>query len=439
MRYAVALVCLLALSTAHADGDLMSVYQDALKSDPILREARANLQANQELRPQARSTLMPSVEAGADAAWTDVDQELDSGVDSNVDYTTTTLSLTLTQPIFRYSSIPLLRQAKSEIAAAEAALTAAEQELILRTAQRYFDVLTARDTLRFAESELEAIERQLEQAEQRFDVGLIAITDVQEARASRDLAVSRLIQARNDLANSEEALRELTARSYGALYTLRDQVPLVTPQPEVMAAWTRAAEEQNWSLAQAKFAAESAMHNIGVQRGDHFPTLDLVANTQQQDQSDGLNAGNTNSTTLQLTLNVPLFRGGRTNSEVRQAQYQYTAAQERLEAARRSTVRNAADAYRGVQSSIQQVRALGQARQSTRTALEAVEAGFEVGTRTIVDVLAAQREIFRAERDYQQARYAYLLSTLRLKLAAGSLAERDLRAVNALLVSTSAE
>lgn len=434
MRMLPLLALLLTATGAQAADDLMTVYQQAQRHDPVINQAKAALNAAEELRPQARAALLPTI--GATGGYERVRQDFDGSTSSSDDsFPSRSWSIQLTQPLFRYSSFILLKQADAQIAQSGAEFAAAEQNLITRAGEAYFGVLAALNALQVAQAEQAAVARQLEQAERRFEVGLIAMTEVHEARARRDLVAAQVIEAESLLASQLGVLEELTGRASWNLAPLRAEIPLTPPEPADPQAWQRTAEEQNWRLTAQRYAAEVALHTVGVRRGDHFPSLDLRGDYGAVNQDGGRFAGETRETSVGLNLTVPLYQGGAVNARIREAQHRYTFAREQLEETRRAVLRQTGDAYRGVLSSILRVRALEQAVVSTQSALEATEAGFEVGTRTIVDVLDAQRERFRAERDLQQARYDYLLNTLRLKQAAGTLAPEDLAAVNRLLKS----
>ena len=426
------------LVQASAAEDLMTIYRQAKRSDPVLKQSQAAYSASQELKPEARAALLPSISASAGydreyQKWSPVGPSiLQPGSDN---FTNWNYGIQLTQPLFHYSSLVLLKQADARIGQAAAEQAAAEQNLMIRAAQRYFDTLSAMDDLRYAKADEEAIKRQLDQARQRYKVGLIASTDVQEAKARYDLARARVIAAENGLANAKEALRELTGSEHGTLAELGREVPLKKPDPENVSAWEGKAQQQNWQLAAAKKAAQVAMENIRVQRGGHYPTLDLVGQYGKQNSGGGYLPLDTNTASLGLQVNVPIYQGGGVNAKVSQAQYQYTGAEQKLEEVRRTVIRKTTDSYRGIESSILRVEALKQALASTQSALKATEAGYQVGTRTIVEVLNAQQERFGAERDYLKSQYNYLLNTLRLKQAAGTLSEDDLRLINSLLAS----
>ena len=426
-------LALLPVNPAAAES-LLDVYEQARDSDPQFQQAIADRRAREEALPQARAGLRPDVSISTTFSAIDSESDIADPAGSSDQFRQLTYGVELTQPLYRYARARGVDRASALVEQARADFAAAEQALILRAAERYFAVLDAREAVDAARANLEAIQRQLEQAEQRFEVGVVARTDVEEARARADLARAELLQAEDDLATERERLRELTDRAPAELQTVREGVDLTPPSPRDPAAWRERAEADNWQLMAARFAAEAAMEGIEVERGGRFPQLDLVA------AYDGLNrygAGGRDPSSDELSagvrLSLPLYQGGGIDANIREAQFRYTEAREVLEEARRTVTRDAADAYRGVLTALERVRALQQARISTRAALDATEAGFEVGTRTIVDVLNAQREVFNAERDYQQARHAYLVNTLRLQQAAGSLGLADLREVNALL------
>ncbi len=406
--------------------DLMESYQQALENAPALKAADAERLANRELLPQSRALWLPrldaSIKAGTDR-WT-----LKSGVTN--DYSTHSYGLSLSQTLYNRASQVQLDLAGERVAQAEAAYGVVQQNIILDVAQRYFDILAAIDNLEFTKAERAAIGRQLEQAQQRFDAGLIAITDVQEAQARHDSAASREITARNRLDSAVEALHELTGAESGELNPLSREIPLLTPQPNDIEAWVHAARENNLQLQVARHAAKVAQQEIKRRSAGHYPSLSLVGSYQHSEAGAIPYVVTGDLTSLSLQLNLPIYQGGGVSSRTRQARFQYRQASDDLEKQQRRVLRAARDAYRSVIAGISQVKALEQALASNRTALEATEAGFEVGTRTIVDVLNVQQELFRARRDHAVAHYDYLLATLRLKQAAGTLGVEDLQQVN---------
>src|SRR5690606_540433 len=384
--------------------DLLEVYQRALQNDPIIREADANRLASRESKPQALAALLPQLEASGgyskdDEKFSRFQPQAESRdspelifvpvtTDSDTDGYQYTIQLR--QTLFRWDQWAALKRADAEVAQAEADFQAAQQDLIQRTAQRYFDVLAAQDTVEAAEATLEAFSRQLEQANKRFEVGLIAITDVQESRAAHDQAAANVIQAKRNLATAQELLRELTGEPFDSLAAPVDDMPLKTPDPENEDQWVNTALEQNLRIISARLATDIAKQDVRVARSGHLPTVELVARRRDFDfgGTSISNAGSTSPTdrsqtadSIGIQVTFPIYSGGATSSRARQRVYLHRAAQERLERTARETERAARDAYLGVLSEISRVRALRQALESSRTALQATEAGFEVGTR----------------------------------------------------------
>ncbi len=348
---------------------------------------------------------------------------------------TTRWQLSLRQTIFRWDQIVNLRRADKTVARAEADREAAQQDLIVRVTQRYFDVLAAEDRLLARHANKNAIARQLEQAKQRFDVGLIAITDVQESQAAFDQSVADEIAAKRSLATAREFLREITGQYVGELSAPVENLPLRNPDPSSEKEWIDRAMAQNLALVSSRIDEELARDEISFRRNGHYPTIDLVASTGNSDSESDRNNNDIgflpnnsdfDSDSISIQFNLPIFAGGTTSSRVKEAVYLHRASREQLLRVSRETERATRDAYLGVLSEISRVQALQQAVQSSRTALEATEAGFEVGTRTIVDVLNAQFQLFQAITNYYQARYDYILNAMRLRQAAGMLAVQDL-------------
>ncbi len=454
LPFAVGLLLAMAAGAAGAV-DLLDVYQRALQSDPQIREAEATRLATLESKPQALAALLPQIdlagsynEREADGSTTFLQipalglppVTVTSGFETDADFWQ--YQLRLTQSVYRWDQWVALRRADSQVAQAEVDYRAAEQDLMFRVSQRYFDVLASKDTLDAAEATLEAVSRQLEQAEKRFEVGLIAITDVQEAKAAHDEAVAGVIASKRTLATNQELLRELTGELFRDLEAPGEDLPLATPDPENEDQWVNTALEQNLRLISSRLAADIAKENVRTARTGHYPTLDLVLTRQEFDQKStqtnitdsgrfsGPSDQDSTQDTISLQLTFPIYSGGGTSSRVREQVYLHRAARERLERTARETERATRDAYLGVLSEISRVRALKQALESSRTALQATEAGFEVGTRTTVDVLLARRRLFDAQTAYARSRYDYLLNVIRLKQAAGSLGVPDIEQIN---------
>ncbi len=434
--------------------DLKEVYERALTSDPLIREADANRLATRESKPQAVATLMPQIAANANyqknesvgsqvvVNTEDTANPTIDTVERETDGTRQGWNVELRQSVFRWQNGAELKRSDVEGAQAEAEYVVAQQDLILRTAEAYFNVLAARDTLEAAQAAYDAIGRQLEQSEKRFEVGLIAVTDVQDAKSAFDSASAALIQGKRNLATNGEILRELTGDAWDALEKPGNDMPLAGPNPASPEDWVKLAMDQNAQLTASRLAAEVNRQVVSIERGGHFPQVDLVVSRGEfEDDGNFTNGGgvtfpndsDSDDTTYGVQFTLPIFTGGMTASRVRQAQYRYTAAKERLERTARETERSTRDAYLGVNSEVARVQSLKQAVDSAQTALQATEAGYEVGTRTSVDVLQARQRLFQSQTDYARSRYDYLLNVLRLQQAAGTLDRKGLDDINGLL------
>jgi len=413
--------------------DLLQVYQDALANDAELRAAEANYRAVLEAKPLARSAQLPQISASAEAGNFRSDPEDRDSIDGN-QYN---LSLNLFQSLFDRRNQIGVTQADLQIASAAADLDATRQELIRRVAEAYFDVLLAGETLTFRRAEREAIARQLEQTQRRFEVGLIPITDVKEAQARFDIARADEITTENELNLANERLAVITNTYYDRLAALKpDAMPPSGPDPEDPEQWVSVALEQNQDLIARRLQAEIAREQISRQRAEGLPTLGLAASigdTSYSGVSDSPGFVDSSDARLGLRLDVPLYTGGRVSALTREAREQFEAAQEGVVLTERQVVQLTRSSFLSVVSNAARANALRQAVISNQAALESTEAGFEVGTRTQVDVLLALQELFRAERDQAEARYAFLVDRLRLQRAVGSLTEADLQRINQFL------
>lgn len=426
----------MALCAAAPAADLMDIYQRALVSDPVYLAAAATDRAAQEAVPQARAGLLPDLSLSAAAGKDDQTVHKSSFGVTPAErwFETRSFTLTLRQPIYRYDRYVALGQARSQVRQADVQYAAARQDLMIRVAQAYFGVLNAQDNLRFQRSNLQAIAQQLKQAQQRYDVGLIAITDVETAKAGYDLASADVISAENALANAREALREVAGEYHSELAPLGGKVPLVMPHPDDIDQWTQTALRQNLQLEATRLASDIARQEIRRVESGHMPTLDLVGTVGRSYAGSGqTGASDVSDNTIGFELNLPIYSGGSVLSQTRQSRALYSKALQDLESSRRQTQLSAREAFLGVQSGISQVQALAQAVKSNESALAAVQAGFEVGTRTSVDVLNAQRDLTQARSNYANARYTYVVDILKLKQAAGTLSEQDLVQVNSWL------
>jgi outer membrane protein len=446
---AAALALGIAVSATAQEG-LSDIYQRALENDPVLRQAEANYLATLEAQPQARSNLLPNLtlDGSKSGRFSESSQSvgfgnLTLGSGSESRNASNGVSLSISQPLVDFGSIRTLRQAEKTVALAETDLATAQQDLLIRTAEAYFNVLAAEDTLASQIAARESIARQLEQAQRRFEVGLIAITDVQQTQAAYDTAVAAEIAAERTLSTAQEFLREIVNDYVTNLRSPGDDLPLLNPDPQDVEQWVDAAEEQNLALISSRISADIAQDDIDILRAARLPTLDLSGSigTSSSDNKfttiapDGTRdvtprIGDTDDLQWSINFRMPLYTGGFNRSRIQQSVFRHRAAMETLERVARQTERETRDAYLGVISEISRVQALRQAVESSQTALRATEAGFEVGTQTTVDVLIAQENLRQAETNYARSRYDYILNVLRLKQAAGSLGEGDIEEVD---------
>lgn len=428
----------LALPGAVQANDLIRVYDLAVQNDASFRAARYARDAAVEARPQARAALLPQINGSYDYGYSDSSGSVDQGggVTRQIgNYgTDETLSVSLSQSVFSLANWQTLRQSSEQVALAQAVYRNNEQALSLRVAEAYFGVLSATDALRSTEGENKAVERQLEQAKRRFEVGLSAITDVQEAQARYDLTVANVLQAQQALSVAQQALAEITGTAPAGIAALQDEIPLPAPQPADIEAWVQAALDGNLDLVAATLNLTIAERGVGVAKARHLPTVDLQAGYRDNTSESGSFPQDTTGTSVGVGISVPIFAGGATQSAVRQALATRGQREAEREGSERLVARTTRDAYQAVITNVSRVKAFKQAVLSSTTALEASETGLEVGTRTAVDVLNAQQQLYLAERNYYQSRYDYLLSVLRLKSAAGKLTVQDLAEIDRLLV-----
>ena len=418
---------LVSFEAANANS-LVDIYSMAKQHDADIHIAESRYNAEAQARPIARANILPQVTISANI--TDTRQKTDGqtfGIPgTTVDFNDHGYTLSISQALYHHDFYVQLRQAKNSVARAKIDLDAAHQDLMIRTADAYFNVLAAQNTLTFRKSEKEAIERQLEQAKKRFEVGLIAITDVKEAQASYDLSVAREIEALNALEISKAALEVIIAQRLDLLNPLSDRMELVSPEPNDAEDWVYKALAQNLVLLSSEYTTQIANQEIKLQQSRHLPTLDIVASHSDADTGGLTGSRETEDTRIGLELSIPIVEGGRTYYRTKEARYNAELAQNQHEKVRRETIQSTRDAYLNVIAGVSRVKALARALESTEAAARAAEAGFQVGTRTSVDVLLALQETFLAKRDYSRARYDYLLNTLRLKQAAGALSVDDL-------------
>ena len=420
------LILLCAAGPVQAE-DLLDIYQQATNNDPQVRQAKAERDAAFEKVNESRAPLLPQINLGAEANYIQ---------SSNNDRNTAGANLSLGQALYRKSAWVNLDITEKLATQADVVYSQVQQNLILRATQAYFDVLSAEDALSFVQANKEAVSRQLDQTKQRFEVGLSAMTDVHEAQAQFDQALAEEISAENAVNNAKEALRELTNMSYGQLDKLNTE--LFSPQKSIITAnaWLEIALEQNLELHQQRIGKDIANEQIGLAQAGHHPTLDLNAGlSSNYTDIKGNTGGSTQDGTVNeglvgLSFNLPIYSGGATTSQVKQAQFGYVAASEQLERSFRAVQSQVYSSYNDVSAAAGSVRAFEQFVISAQSALDATEAGYEVGTRTIVDVLNATRQLYDAKQNLSTARYNYIISQLQLRQAAGNLTMQDLVDIN---------
>lgn len=432
------------LSTISHAENLMQVYQQARLSNPDLRKSAADRDAAFEKINEARSPLLPQLGLGADYTYTNGFRD-NNGINSNA----SSAALTLTQTIFDMSKWRALSLQEKTAGIQDVSYQTDQQTLILNTATAYFNVLSAIDSLSFTEAQKQAVYRQLDQTTQRFNVGLVAITDVQNARSQYDTVLANEVTARNNLDNAVEQLRQVTGNYYPELASL-NVTNFKTDKPQAVNALLKEAENRNLSLLQARLSQDLAREQIRYAETGHMPTVGLTASTGVSDTKyNGNNATSSQYTDRNIGQNqigvnfsLPLYSGGSVTSQVKQAQYNFVGASEQLESAHRSVVQTVRSSFNNINASISSINAYKQAVVSAQSSLDAMEAGYQVGTRTIVDVLDATTTLYNAKQQLSSARYTYLINQLNIKSALGTLNENDLLALNGALgkpVSTSAD
>ena len=419
-----ALVC--ASPTQSQVLSLQQTYELALENDPQWSAIINQYEADQEIVAQGRSGLLPQVALSASAAHTDVDY--DNAEDDS--YTSEGYTASVSQPLFRLNTWHDYKRAKALNSQYGAEFQLSLEAFYLRVVTLYLDVLRANADLSYRQAEQEAISRQLEQSQQRFDVGMVAITDVQEARAAYDAAVSARISAEATVFVALRSLETIVGVEVDGVLSLSESLPSLPPEPADIQAWVDQALEHNSSLQSALYATEAAQENYKSSRAARAPTLDLVG-AHSYSSSDAMNSGlvTPDSTVNQISLefNLPIYAGGGLGANRRQSKYQHLAAQDNERLIRRQIVQSTTSFYQLVVASAAQVTASKQATVSAKVALDATQAGYEAGTRTIVDVLDAQRTLFQTQRDYANTRFDYVINSLNLQQVTGSLTETSLQ------------
>ncbi len=439
--FAIAALAALATSPVHAE-DLVDVFVAAKDNDASVGAARASYRADRERVPQARAVLLPSVVASASTSKTETTLPGYSGPESQVledGYNDNSWNAQLRQPVVNLSSWFGYSSAKAFVAASSYALEAQEQDLIVRVADAYLNILRTRDRLDTTNAEVTAVKRQLEQVQQRFDVGLVAITDVLESQAAFDAALVRQIQAETNHYISFETLRTLTGRDYEELATLSGNLPVVNPDPMDEEAWVNAALATNLGIQAAMEQLNASRRDQKARLADHLPTVDATVTRSKNNNGNPLTRSfspeETETTIYGLQMTMPVFQGGRTTSRVRESSARVEQAKEQLLEQQRTVVRNTRNLFKSVSTDVARVRARLKAIRSSQSALEATQTGYEVGTRNIVDVLQAQQRLYDSQFAYADSRYTYLINLLRLKQQTGLLSPADLEEMNSFMDS----
>lgn len=433
------LVALVAASPAVGE-DLIQVYREAQDNDPVLAGARATWTATQERVPQARAGLLPTVSAAGTIAINDNRQEVraDPPVAGSNNFVNFGYTISASQPLFRLQNVVALGQAREQVTQADYILDAARQDLIVRVAQAYFDVLLAQFTVELTQSQKAAVSEQLAQAKRNFEVGVATITDTNEAQARFDTIGAQEIAASNDFDNKRTALRAIIGRNPGELKRLGPGFEPTLPEPNDVDTWVARALRDNYSVRIAQSNLDIASLEIERARAAHYPTLDLVANFGQNAATGSVSSGgiassaDTRGRTLLLGLQaaIPIYQGGAASSRVREAIALRERSRQDLETNRRNALFLAQTGFTGVTSAAASIKAFEQALVSAQSAYESNKLGLEVGVRTTLDVLNVQQTVFQTRRDLAQAYFGYLIGTLRLKAAAGTLTEADLDEIN---------
>lgn len=421
--------------------DLLQTYRDARESDATYAAAKASVEAGREKGAQGLAGLLPTLSLTGNTTWNqnEVSSRRGAFPDAKPNFNSHGYTLNLTQPLFRWQNWVQYDQSKLQVAQAEAQFLQAGQDLILRVAQAYFDVLLAKESLATVSAQKTAIAQQLAQAKMNFEVGTATITDTHEAQSRYDLTTAQEIAAENELEIREQALQSMLGRDPGALSALQSKLALTPPQPNALAPWVEAAEKDALAVLVQQAVTEVASREMSKARAGHYPTVDIVANKGSSTTlaSTTIGVTETNFQNIGVQVTVPLFQGGAVLSKDREAAANYLAAKANLDAIRRNAAQAARQYYLGVTNGLSQVKALEAAVLSSQSALDANKLGYEVGVRINIDVLNAQQQLSATRRDLAKARFETLMAQLKLKAAVGTLSEADLEQINGLLEPTS--
>ncbi|MEN9449942.1 MAG: putative type secretion outer rane efflux TolC protein [Pseudomonadota bacterium] len=414
--------------------DLIDIYKAALNSDPTYQAAVSTRLSQREAIPQSVAALLPNISAQANISnnYQNITQPPIAGQPNGIsNLESQGYNISIKQPLININAWLAVKQANNAGKQADLSLAVAAQDLIFRVATAYFNVLSAQDTLRLTQAEKKADSKQLNQAQKRAQVGLDALTSVYEAKAAYDKSVATEISAENTLRNNQEALRQLTGQTYSSVKAFTKKIPLQNPQPENIERWISAATQNNLKLMAARYGVEVSREKIKMQASGHLPSLSLIGNYGKTDTFNNVPSSlNKNGGTVGLELDVPLFAGGAVSSKTRQSQYDFQTASANLDNTYRMLIINTRQKYNDVLADISKIKAEQQAIKSAQLSLDSTEESYKAGTRTVVDVLIAQQNLYDAKRATASDQYNYLLDTLLLKQDAGSLKPEDLVQIN---------
>lgn len=416
--------------------DLVEVYNIAVKNDPKLLASEVKHKAIMQEYPIARSYLLPNLKFSAKSQRTreSIDGSVYGRSSSTTQFTTDEYSINLKQPLYRRDLFSLLEKSEYQIAKSLAERESARQDLIIRVAEAYFDILDSLDNINYVKSEKAAIKSQLNESKKRLEVGLIAITDYAEAQASYDLSETQYIEAKNLSDISKESLYVLTGKQFKKFSSLDKNIKAKDPDPNNIKAWEDFAIKQNLDLVAYKRAQDIATTNIKYERSKHFPTLDIYGTVKETDKGGGSSgAFESNNDYIGIELNIPIFIGGNTYFNSKKASYLEEQARYDVLQKKREVIRDARKAFLNLKSSISKVNASKKALESNELSVEYNQAGFEVGTRSTTDVLLALKDLYKAKKNFSKSKYEYLLSKLRLKQSIGTLSIDDIKVVNSWL------
>jgi len=416
--------------------DLLEIYNIAIKSDPELLAAEAKHKSTLQEYPIARSNLLPNIRFKGTSQRTreSIDGAIYGSSSPTSQFTTDEYSINLKQPLYRRDLFSLLEKSEYQVAKSLAERDSARQNLIIRVVEAYFNILDSEDNIDYVVSEKAAIKSQLDESKKRLEVGLIAITDYAEAKASYDLSETNVIEAQNQKDLARESLYVLTGKQFKSFSSLNHNIKAKSPDPDDIKSWENFAVKQNLDLLTYRRAQDIAIANLKFERSKHFPTLDIYGTIKETDKGGGSSgAFDSNNDFIGIELNIPIFIGGNTYYSSKQAEFEKEKARYDLLKKKREVIRDSRQAFLNLKSAISKVNASKKALESNELSVEYNKAGFEVGTRSTTDVLLALKEFYKAKKNYSKSKYDYLMSKLKLKQSIGTLSIDDLKVVNSWL------